>query len=91
MKYSVNWTKTNRGNAAQENQIIIITVKGSKLTLFGVFKDGAPVIVGQENDDSISFVLKRKGLKLKGQATLKTTAYNSTWKKSTWKDEFNII
>jgi len=91
MKYKVNFLKGENGNTAKQGQLLKITIPGSKLIDFGIYKGGYPIIIGQESSDAVSVVLKRKGLDLKGQATLKVVAYNTEWQKFSWIDEFYII
>ena len=93
MKYSVNWVQTKSGNAAKQGQVVTINVAEADFIVYGVYKDGFPVLVGQTRpgDNEDSFILKRKGIDLKGKATLKVSAYNKKGNRFGWTDEFNII
>lgn len=93
MKYQVSFTKSKTGNSAKEGQPLTITVTGAQFIVYGVYKNGFPVLVGQTNlgDDSDTFLLKRKGIILKGEAVLKVTAYDSSWQRFGWKDSFSIV
>lgn len=98
MKFNVNWTKGKLGNEAKEGQKIYITCEQGnagngkpKHILFGVYQKGFPVIIGQKDGGKIDFKLARKGLSLKGKATLKVTCYDEQWRSFGWKDDFNIV
>ena len=95
MKYSVNWTKGKEGNQAREGQTVSIKCSSEgpspAQVLFGVYQNGFPVIIGQKPGGKIDFKLSRKGMSLKGEATLKVTCYDSTWRSFGWKDGFKIV
>lgn len=93
MKYSVNWIKTKAGNGAKEGSAITIKVLDADFIVYGVYKDGFPVIVGQthKGDNEDTFLLKRKGMSLKGNLVLKTSAYSTKGIRSGWTDVFVCI
>ena len=93
MQYFVNWTQTKEGNAAKEGSKIQIMCYGEpvKSIMYGVYKDGYPVLVGQKDGGKAEFKLIRKGIDLKGDAVLKVTCYNDKWHAYGWKDEFIVF
>jgi hypothetical protein len=42
-------------------------------------------------DIDCEVLIKRKGLSLKGKATLKVRAFDSEWRGAGWNDEFEIF
>jgi len=93
MKYMVNWSKTKNGNAMKQGEKVQIICFGQpvKTIIYGIYKDGFPVIVGQKDGGKAEFKLIRKGIDLVGKATLKVTCYNDLWQSFGWKDEFTVL
>lgn len=93
MKYSVNWIQTKNGNAAEEGSILKIKIGGAYFFSGAIYQNGFPVIPFQTlpGDDNIEVLIKRKGISLKGQATLKVRAFDKNWRGSGWNDDFDII
>lgn len=84
---------TKDGNAIKQGEKLQILCFGEpvKSILYGIYKNGYPVIVGQKDGGKVEFKLSRKGIDLSGDATLKVTCYNDKWQSFGWKDEFTVL
>ena len=85
MKYSANWIKTPNGNGIAEGD----TLKISSNVGFqgGIYQKGVLKLIVNGHTGSSKLVIKRKGVKLHGLATLVLRAYDGTG----IKDEFLIL
>jgi hypothetical protein len=93
MKYSASFITSKQGNAAKEGTTLRIRVDGAHFISGGIYQNGSPVIAFQTEagDNDVEVLLKRKDRSLKGKATLKVRAFDSTWRGAGWNDEFEII
>lgn len=93
MHFNIPWIDTGNGVGLKEGDTITISADGARDILFGIYKDGFPVIIGQAQDgqNHISFVLKRSDRSLKGPAVLKITAYGQQWSANGFQSNFQII
>lgn len=85
MKYSANWIKTPEGNGIREGDTLII--KSNVGFQGGIYQKGVLKLIANGHSKTCRLVIKRKGVKLKGLATLKVIAYDGTG----IKDEFIIL
>jgi hypothetical protein len=93
MKYSASFTKTAKGNGVKEGSVLSIKVDGSNFFNGGIYQKGFPMLTFQSvpGDIDCEILVKRKGLSLKGKATLKVRAFDSQWRGAGWNDEFEIF
>jgi hypothetical protein len=85
MKYSANWTKYPQGNGIAEGETLI--VKSNVGFQGGIYQKGILKLIINGHSKTGKLVIKRKGVKLKGLATLVLRAYDGTGVK----DEFIIV
>ena len=85
MKYNANWIKTPNGNGINEGDTLII--KSNVGFQGGIYQKGVLKLIVNGHSKTSKLVIKRKGVKLKGLATLKLVAYDGTG----IKDEFLIL
>lgn len=92
MKYAANFKKGNKGNFISEGDILSINIDGAYFFSGGIYKDGFPVLAFQTKpgDKKLDLRIKRDGLSLKGNATLKIKAFDKEWKGEGWSDDFII-
>ena len=85
MKYNANWIKTPHGNGLTEGSTLII--KSNIGFQGGIYQKGILKLVVNGHSKTAKLVLKRKGVRLHGMATLVLKAYDGTG----IKDEFIIL
>ena len=85
MKYSANWIKTPHGNGLTEGSTLLI--KSNIGFQGGIYQKGILKLIINGHTKTGKLVLKRKGVKLHGPATLVLRAYDGTG----IKDEFIIL
>ncbi len=85
MKYNANWIKTPNGNGISEGSTLII--KSNVGFQGGIYQKGVLKLIVNGHSKTSKLVIKRKGVKLHGLATLVLRAYDGTG----IKDEFLII
>lgn len=106
-QYSVNWTKGSGGNEIKEGDRLVVKVTPPTLAFAFVVLDnyrkvgnkwtGFPVLVAQENKESIDGVLSikvaRQGKVLRGKNYLLRTwaADEETGQANFWADEFRVV
>lgn len=92
MKYAVSFFQGKDGNSVAEGSTLDIKIDGAYFFSGGIYKNGFPVIAFQTipGDNTMEVVVKRKGISLKGKATLKIKAFDEKWRGSGWSDDFII-